>query len=476
MMKGCSITIEPYQEGYKAEISFDALSAPTTAEVYSRTITRRTKCELELAINDLIKSFPVQHLTVQKVTNFPMKSSALKYFGFSVVGIIVMLSIAIVGLATFSEQSQVIDSNTWDKAKAAAFFNNVGAPIVALMSYLALLYTLHQQNKSHEVSLEELALTRKELVDSTLAQKEQARTLNLQLGEAKSTAKSEKFDSTFYSLLDQHNKIQSELNNESFELSGNIRDIAVHFSDIHNSPNHCRYFRVLYQLLKFIAVESSQYKTLNDELFETKVKPREKFYSNIVRSMLADDLLYLLAANCYSPKGTDDSYYRYWQLIERYGLLEHLTLPNNMSEWFNGAFYDKNVAVFEAYTEKAFSNHLDLIQLNEQIERLRGKVHFLEWCGDFKIPRFKLSDDFSPSEKDVMTLSSSDGGFISEADVGITKRKIQKSLNNICRHYIQYHGQLKEDCIAKNYLKIILAEDLDSLLAKREEALFLHPQ
>ncbi|EKO3447552.1 hypothetical protein NT695_002394 [Vibrio fluvialis] len=458
-----SINIEPNQEGYEAKVDFD--SYYTAKENYSRTITRTTKDQMELAVNDLIRSFPSHNTKVKKVSNFPMSSSSYTYKWFAVFGIIAML---LIGFVAYRYHSDVTSGNSLDNA--ATFFNNVGAPIVALMSYIALLYTLYQQNKAHEVSLEELALTRKELVDSTAAQKAQAKTLELQLVEAKSTAKSERFDSTFYSLLDQHNKIQSELAAYHINMQNDIKFIGEQFDDIHKCPYHCRYFRIVYQLLKFIAVESSKYEVLTDELFATKVNAREKFYSNIVRSMLTDDLLYKLACNCYSPKGESDSYYRYWQLIERYEFLEHLIVPNNIEDWGTGVKYlCKNVNVFDAYTEKAFANHIDLAKLRKQVEALKDKVKINEETETSVTPQFQLVESFDIVELNDVFFPPKDfrNIQITKSMYDARREKVESVINNICANYFQRFKQLKNGCVAFTFLETILVDDLNELLSKR---------
>ena len=365
--RSCNITIEPCQAGYEAKVDFDAFS--TIQEDYNRTITRATRGELELAIDDLKKSFPDHYMSVNEVSNFPMKSSSFIYLLLAFLGIIILLCIAVFGYTTFTEQSQSISNGSWDKV--AAFFNNVGAPIVALMSYLALLYTLHQQNKSHTLSLEELALTRKELSDSTLAQKMQADTLKLQLKEAQAAAKRERFDSTFYSLLDQHNSVLDILRNE--DLTQGNKSLKKEFEELHRNALYCRYFRLLYQVLKFIAVEHSTEESLNQSIFRPSVKNEEKFYSNIVRSMLPDHVLYWLAVNCYCPLGESDPYILYKKLITRYKFLEHLTLADgDLNQIFCWPSYGKNCLILMAYRKDDFGENLHLRSIHEDLIKLEN--------------------------------------------------------------------------------------------------------
>nr|WP_229650507.1 putative phage abortive infection protein [Vibrio splendidus] len=298
-----------------------------------------------------------------------MKSSSFIHLLLAFIGVTILLCIAVFGYTTFTDQSQPISNGPWNEV--AAFFNNVGAPIVALMSYLALLYTLHQQNKSHALSLEELALTRKELSDSTLAQKTQADTLKLQLEEAKATAKRERFDSTFYSLLEQHNSALDMLSTEN--LTKGNKTLKKEFEELHSNALYCRYFRLLYQVLKFIAVEHSSEESLNQSIFRSSLKNEEKFYSNIVRSMLPDHVLYWLAVNCYCPLGDSDPYILYRKLIIRYKFLEHLTLAdgtlNKIFDWPN---YGENCLVLMAYRQDDFGENLHLRSIHEGFIKLEN--------------------------------------------------------------------------------------------------------
>lgn len=47
--------------------------------------------------------------------------------------------------------------------KSGSFFNNYSAPLLSFLSFMGLLFTIYQQNRSHQLSLKELALTREEL-------------------------------------------------------------------------------------------------------------------------------------------------------------------------------------------------------------------------------------------------------------------------------------------------------------------------
>ncbi|WP_305459280.1 putative phage abortive infection protein [Photobacterium leiognathi] len=238
-----------------------------------------------------------------------------------------------------------------------------------------MLFFIHYINKieSHTLSLEELALTRKELSDSTLAQKLQADTLKLQLEETKETAKKERFDNTFNSLLEQHNSTLNMLENGLLIQNG--LTLKEEFDKLHENALYCRYFRLLYQILKFIAIEHSPENELNSSLFNSRIEYKEKFYSNIIRSMIPDHVLYWLAINCYCPKGESDPYIFYRKLILRYKFLEHLTLSNGkLDNIYDGFSYRKNCLILLSYDKNDLGDNLHLTNINNELLMLENSL------------------------------------------------------------------------------------------------------
>lgn len=144
-----------------------------------------------------------------------------------------------------------------------------------------------------------------------------------------------------FSLLEQHNKLIEKLNEHNERRTDKASAISIlkkhvlaeeNLSNakikLENQNNLCgHYFRVLYQLLKFIATSIPD-SHFGDDFDSEKIivlalAPNEKMYSNIVRSFISYDLTQLLAVNCYC----DDSKSTYWKfknLLERYEFLEHM--------------------------------------------------------------------------------------------------------------------------------------------------------
>lgn len=248
------------------------------------------------------------------------------------------------------------------------FFGGTLNPILSFLGLVMLLVTLIQNQK-------ELELSRKELRESTTALAAQATTLERQ-----------RFEDTFFSLLDQLNRLLERLLAEQVHYSSidgkptrqdsiverlkctliggsfmSLDDRICKVSDakatlLAHDPLLNQYFRILYQILKFVAI-STPGSTLSgfavSELRTTSASMSEKFYSNLVRSFVPENVYYLLAINCYAT-GETDHYYSYKLLIERYAFFEHM--PLRVSEHQNQTLV---TAIVDSYAPQAFGSNPD---------------------------------------------------------------------------------------------------------------------
>ena len=255
-------------------------------------------------------------------------------------------------IAYFKNLSITNDSATW-----GTFGDYLGGtlnPIISFLALIGLLYTIHQQ-------AQEMQATREELEQAAEQQRRQSEIFNLQ-----------QFESTFFSLLEQHNKIietlvknVDEINkyNQTHDSKDSfINEIYEKYSEIYQS-NVCdnqikinlyianniqqnlelkRYFIVLFQILKLISLNLSKdtYGNTNnkisiedyvadDEKSREKISnlyinPQEKIYSNILRSFIPNEILKLIALNCLSLNSK--TFNNFQGLLNRYNFLEHLQL------------------------------------------------------------------------------------------------------------------------------------------------------
>lgn len=203
-------------------------------------------------------------------------------------------------------------------------------PVFGFLSFTGLLLTIYLQGK-------ELKEARTQFSRSADAQEKSEKVLQQQAV----TLIRQQFESTFFSLLEQHNKALESISarvsegvlsavdlayEEVFDWDNESLAVAKGTMDKH-SEGCGHYFRALYQLLKFLCVclpgssfgEDFDVATLR----KTSLKGGEKMYSNIIRSFLRVDVAQLLAVNCYCDDEANQ-YYKFKLLVERYSLLEHM--------------------------------------------------------------------------------------------------------------------------------------------------------
>lgn len=262
-------------------------------------------------------------------------------------------------IAYFKNLSVTNDSVTW-----GTFGDYLGGtlnPIISFLALIGLLYTIHQQAQEMQATREELKQAAEQQRQQVEQQSRQSEIFNLQ-----------QFESTFFSLLEQHNKIVETLvknideinkynpahdNKDSF-----INEIYEKYSKIYQS-NVCdnqikinlyianniqqnlelkRYFIVLFQILKLISLNLSKdtYGNTNnkisiedyvaddeksrEKISNSYINPQEKIYSNILRSFIPNEILKLIVLNCLSLNSK--TFNNFQGLLNRYNFLEHLQL------------------------------------------------------------------------------------------------------------------------------------------------------
>ena len=239
-----------------------------------------------------------------------------------------------------------------DAARWGTFGDFFGGTLNPILSFLALMVLL----RTFSMQREELDLQREELKETKIILKEQSE-----------TQKRQRFESTFFELLKVHNQELENLCKDELKLQEIFRYIDDYslLSDAKSmlqTQNHLcgHYFQVLYQLLKFIAVHSDNTITDVFEIEDIKrdnVGKNEKMYSNIVRALLPDKIMKLLAINCYSEENDTENYWKYKLLIERYSLFKHASFAS-ANAYQNGIMYLTDAKGFENqegfYKPKAF--------------------------------------------------------------------------------------------------------------------------
>lgn len=237
------------------------------------------------------------------------------------------------------------------------FFGGVANPILTFLTFMGLIMTIIIQKK-------ELVLTRKEMRDSSDALRQQVINQDKQ-----------RFEDTFFSLLDEHNRILTNITSydgmdSEKSMVAIVRNSLIGGLSLFNEdtesvyekkdkllkmyPQVNQYARVLYQILKFVA-SNCPTSTVKDSfssgsLKKTTSSKEEKLYTSIIRSFLSEDIYYLLLINCFC-ESEDDQFFEYKLLIERYAFFEHF---GNHNKRCNTRIIDNLV---RSYDEKAFGDN-----------------------------------------------------------------------------------------------------------------------
>ena len=202
--------------------------------------------------------------------------------------------------------------------KFGDFFGGFLNPIFAFLSFIALLATIAIQS-------EELEMTRGELAKSAEAQKQSSEIFRQQ-----------RFENTFFSLLDTINSTISIFNKEK----------EVIYNKWNNNNSYLTTDRDRYVNIKFSKVSILIYQLLKlIDNYEVSQEAKKQ-YSNILRACINDDLLRLLAEHC---KNKDESFCAYVALIRKYAFFEHMqTNPGkDILNHYSDEAFGKNIYLEE---------------------------------------------------------------------------------------------------------------------------------
>lgn len=254
------------------------------------------------------------------------------------IGVLALLTIICIVFYYFHLVTSSLPDTHEGLGPVGDFFGGTLNPLLSFLALLALLHTISIQSK-------ELEATRKELQRSALAQEKTESNLEAQ----SSIFIRQQFEQTFFALLEQHNTALDRIStstrlSQSSKLDLDVvKDYVFKASEINLGKERLQeydaylghYFRVLYQLLKFIATNCPEnkvkFESFKDDIKNLKVTKEEKMYSNIVRSFLGYDISQLLAINCYC-QDDNSGYYNYKLLLERYEFLEHMPFTINQQD------------------------------------------------------------------------------------------------------------------------------------------------
>ncbi|HBY0383520.1 TPA: hypothetical protein MIO20_16965 [Klebsiella variicola] len=137
------------------------------------------------------------------------------------------------------------------------------------------------------------------------------------------------FNQRFSLLLEQHNTYLEKVNNYVLTESGwlFIKEkfySTNHFEAFNAMSGHVilsPYMRILYHTLRF--VDQDYFGEKND------IKGKKK-YTSLIRSLISNDVLFLVAVNSsyVSNEGNKNQYYKYQYLLQRFDFFEHANFIN----------------------------------------------------------------------------------------------------------------------------------------------------
>lgn len=244
-----------------------------------------------------------------------------------------VFTVSFVGLICYLYAIKFSGGFSSEQSDWGSFGSYIGGTIgatFASLSFLALLYTVFLQRIELQTAITALS-------KSADAHEQQVKNYEIQ-----------KFESTFYSLLEQHNQVLKELTisktdyisylsnlftiDERISLTDYLKDRQIHILE---KVELSQYFRVLYQLLKFVAKNnvSNTDKSFNSAYLGDRStininENEEKMYISIIRSFVPVNLLPALAINCIPSYNGLNNLQLYWDMLERYEFLEHIRLDN----------------------------------------------------------------------------------------------------------------------------------------------------
>jgi hypothetical protein len=212
-------------------------------------------------------------------------------------------------------------------------------PILAFLSFMALLYTIKIQMDELKLSREELEATREELKGSRIAQQEQSESLKLQ----NEATKLQIFESTFFQLISVFIELKRDITSNKKErvnglvgkdfksdsviitlnsietISSFVKEINDKYLGNYNDFNKDyeaitgSYFGQVYQIIKFIDTSN--------------IEKKEK-YSDIFRAQFTKNELELLFYHCLGTIGKR----KFKKLVEDYEFFEHIILNDNIKK------------------------------------------------------------------------------------------------------------------------------------------------
>lgn len=265
---------------------------------------------------------------------------------FTIVAGAALFAVVVTALVYRTVFGTVLSSSSAEWNNFGTFFGGLLGPILSMLAYFALVYTVFLQQEQLSLARatlkaadEDKELTRKQLDTAIGTQEQTVIALERQL----ETSREQAAVATFFEMVKLHHEIVGQLNlwdNHGRQVlsmlytndltadyktavkehgHGRLADGATGDIFLRNNPNLGIYFRNLYRIYKFVD--------------ETEVG--DKFdLTGLLRAQLSEHELALLFYNGLSSSGGE-----FKKLMERYAMFEHLTMKSLFTRE-STAFYE----------------------------------------------------------------------------------------------------------------------------------------
>lgn len=240
------------------------------------------------------------------------------------------------------------------------FFGGFLNPIISLVSAILIYYTYKNQKYVNNLNME---------------------FIKKQSNQNKKDKVNEMFSMMLSQFLAIKSKVDDEITDEVFEKVFRNKDYYSNTCGLRHSKIEMmryndkigHYFRMLYQILKFLSKSVDDKDITIDEA---------KRLSNILRSLINSKQTQLLAVNCFCLNNQSDIYWDYKGYIEQFSMLEHMSFSNSK----NDRIYYNLLDSYFYFESKAFDK-------NEFIFKIRNNLFFKDFC-EKRSEKLKFLDCF----------------------------------------------------------------------------------
>lgn len=241
-----------------------------------------------------------------------------------------------------------IDSNVEHFGQFGDFIGGTLNPILAFLSFMALLYTIKIQTDELKLSREELEATREELKGSRIAQQEQSESLKLQ----NEATKLQIFENTFFQL---NNILSNTRLNLNYVIERPFKENIIYSSTnvISFFLNELTYFdsydKLNDEYEKYSGTYTGQTYQILKFINESNIENKQR-YVNIFRAQFTKDELEFLFYHCLGSIGKT----RFKKLVEDYEFFEHIILNEDIEKQlleYDKKAFGKNEKILDKYNE-----------------------------------------------------------------------------------------------------------------------------